>query len=289
MQEKIKAYLIDVKKSVDLELDTILQNEDPLIDALYKSSAYSAAGGKRVRAVFTMLIGQLFDVDFSRLLTSACAVELVHAASLIMDDLPYMEDSQLRRGKPANHVVFGQDVALLASIGLLSKAQELLLNDENLSEKTRISVASVLASSFGFEGLVAGQFVDLKLKHKDVNFEIIEYINNKKAAALFSAAGSIAAQIGNAKDSEIEAVKAFARDIGFAFQIIDDFMELEEDEKKPGKASENDKLNFVKIIGKDKARAYLEEYHRKAESELKIFGTKADELKIFNKYLIERI
>jgi geranylgeranyl diphosphate synthase type II len=289
MQEKIKGYLIDVKKDVDCELEKILSNNDILIDALYKSSSYSAAGGKRIRAVFTMLIGQLFQVEFSKLLSSACSIELIHAASLIMDDLPYMENSQLRRGKPANHVVFGQDVALLASVGLLSKAQEIILSDETIDVDLRLKIAQYLADSFGFNGLAAGQFVDIKLKHKDIDFSIIEYITDKKAAALFSTAGRIAAAIGGANKEQVKAVEAFARNIGFAFQIIDDFLELAENEKKQGKTPENDKLNFVKVIGKEKAKDYLNEYKTKAENELAIFGDAAIELKTFNQYLLKRI
>lgn len=284
MQDKMQ----QIKKQIDIEIEKSLTNDNPLVDALYKSAVYSASGGKRVRALFTYLVAGMFDVDEQKLLHPACAVELIHAASLIMDDLPYMDDSQLRRGKPANHVVFGQDVALLASIGLIAEATKLILTDEGLDQEVRNRCATVLVSSFGFDGLAAGQFVDLKLKSKTVDFKIIEFINEKKTAALFTAAGKIASVIGRANPQQLEAVQNFSEGIGFAFQIIDDMLDIAGDEKIVGKTLEHDKMNFVKLVGKKEARKYIKKYHEKAEKALSIFGEKADKLKAFSRYLIER-
>lgn len=288
MQDQINKFLQEIKKVVDDEIEKILHNDEPLIEGLYKSAAYSSTGGKRVRAVFINLIGGLFDVEPGKLLYPACAVEFIHAASLIMDDLPYMDDSQLRRGKPANHIVFGQDVALLASIALVSKATKIILSDVNLTENERNKVAAILTESYGFDGLAAGQFVDLKLKRKDIDFKIIEYINHKKTAALFTAAGQIAAVIGCASDQEKKAVQDFCQNIGFTFQIIDDMLDIVGDEKIVGKNLQHDKWNFVKLVGKDKAEKYLKEYYDQAVKALQIFGEKADNLRKFSKYLIER-
>ena len=288
MQEKINTVLNEIKQLVDIEIGKKLQNDNPLIEALYKSAAYSTGGGKRVRAVFVYLIGKLFNVPREQLLNPACALELIHSASLIMDDLPYMDDSNLRRGKPANHVVFGQDVALLASIGLISEATQIVLNDEKFSIELRNRIAALLTASFGFQGLAAGQFVDLKLKQKNVDFEIIEFINQKKTAALFTAAGEIAATIGGANKQQMEAVQNFSKNIGFAFQIIDDMLDIAGNEKIVGKNLKHDKMNFVKLVGMDEAKRYLNEYHANSEKALDLFGGKADDLKYFSKYLIER-
>jgi len=284
MQEK----LLEIKKLVDVEIEKKLQNENPLIDALYKSAGYSASGGKRVRALFAYLIARLFDIDENKMIQPSCALELVHAASLIMDDLPYMDDSQLRRGKPANHVVFGQDVALLASIGLISQALNVVLEDKNLSSEEKEQISAVLSRSFGFSGLAAGQFVDLKLKRKNVDFEIIEFINQRKTAALFSAAGKIACIIGKANTEQIQAVKLFSEDIGFAFQIIDDILENAGNKKIVGNNDSLEKMNFVKLVGEQQAKQYLKEYQQKAEQALSVFGAKADELKSYSAYLISR-
>ncbi len=285
----MKERMQTIKKLIDEAIDKRLQNDNPLIEALYKSAAYSAAGGKRIRAIYIMLAGDLFDVPQEKLINPACAIELVHAASLIMDDLPYMDDSQLRRGKPANHVVFGQDVALLASIGLLSEGMQVVLDDAQLNSDERLQIGSVLSSSFGFNGLAAGQFVDLKLKDKHVDFDIIKFINQKKTAALFLASGQIAAIIGHADEAQAKAIKDFSEDIGFAFQIVDDMLDVMGEEKVVGKTVAQDKMNFVKLVGMDQAKKYLDEYHQRAEKALEIFGGKADGLKEFSQYLIERV
>ncbi len=285
----MKERMQSIKKLIDEAIDKRLQNDNPLIEALYKSAAYSAAGGKRIRAIYIMLAGDLFDVPQEKLINPACAIELVHAASLIMDDLPYMDDSQLRRGKPANHVVFGQDVALLASIGLLSEGMQVVLDDAQLKSDERLQIGSVLSSSFGFNGLAAGQFVDLKLKDKHVDFDIIKFINQKKTAALFLASGQIAAIIGHADETQAKAIKDFSEDIGFAFQIVDDMLDVMGEEKVVGKTVAQDKMNFVKLVGMDQAKKYLDEYHQRAEKALEIFGSKADGLKEFSQYLIERV
>ncbi len=285
----MKDRMENIKRRIDEEIDRRLQNENPLIEALYKSAAYSAAGGKRIRAIFIILAGDLFDVPEEKLMNAACAIELVHASSLIMDDLPYMDDSQLRRGKPANHVVFGQDVALLASIGLLSESMQTVLNDAQLTADERLKVGAALSASFGFNGLAAGQFVDLKLKDKRVDIEIIEFINQKKTAALFSAAGKIAAIIGHADAQKMKAIKNFADDIGFAFQIVDDILDVMGEEKVVGKSVAQDKMNFVKLVGLDLAKKYLHEYHQRAEKSLEVFGSKAGGLKELSQYLIARV
>ncbi len=279
--------LLQIRNMVDQKIEDTLRNDNPLIDALYKSAVYSAAGGKRVRAQLHYLVGRLFDVPENKMLRSACAIELVHAASLIMDDLPYMKDSQLRRGKPANHVVFGQDVALLASIGLISKALELVLSDENLSEAEKNQLVATLSASFGFDGLAAGQFVDLKLKHKNVDFEILKFINNKKTTALFLAAAKAGAFLGGADAAKMAAIEEFSANIGFTFQIVNELLESNNRDTLVGKESEHEKMNFVKLVGEDKAREYLKSYHDAAQENLKIFGAAADELKAFINYLVE--
>lgn len=286
MQEQINSYLNEVKQEIDQQIEESLKNDNPLTDALIKSAAYSAAGGKRIRAVFTYLVGELFGVDKKILWTPACAIELVHAASLIMDDLPYMEDSQLRRGKPANHVVFGQDVALLASVGLIAQATKLVLADTNLSEKERMQIGEILANAYGFEGLVAGQFVDLKLKRKDIDFSIIEFINRTKTTALFAAAGRIGAALGNANSEQEMQIVSFAQNVGFAFQIAEEIEKAAQEKPGKGLNVHQKQLNLVELYGIDQAKKLLTEYHSKAEQTLDGFGTKAEKIRSFVAYLL---
>lgn len=289
MNNNLNSYLNDIKRLVDSEIQQALENNDSLIDGLYKSAIYSTTGGKRLRAVFTILVGNIFNVEQDKLLKTATAVELIHAASLIMDDLPYMDDSQLRRGKPANHVVFGQDVALCASIALLSRATELVLSDDKLDQDVKNSIVKILSDSYGFNGLAAGQFVDLKLKRKNISFDVIEYINDKKTAALFSAAGKAGAIIGKANEKQIQAIDSYSKNIGLAFQIVDDILDVEGDKDIVGKDVEHDKMNFVKLVGLDNANKKAKEYTKAALSSLAIFGSKAEELIDFTNFLIKRI
>lgn len=289
MQNKISSFLQDIKATADRDIEAVLQNDSGLIDGLIKSASYSVAGGKRIRAVFTHLVGQLFDVKAEKLHKAAAAVEMIHAASLIMDDLPYMDDSQLRRGKPANHVVFGQDVALCASIALLSEATALVLDDDSLTIEEQNKVTRVLTESYGFSGLAAGQYVDLKLKRKNVDYSIIEFINAKKTAALFVAAGKTGAMIGNATEAQTAAIVQFSENLGFAFQIIDDILDVEGDSKVIGKDTDHDKMNFVMLVGRDEAERKAAEYSQRALDALNIFGDKADALRALSEFLLKRI
>ena len=169
-----------------------------------------------------------------------------------------MDNSQLRRGKPSNHVVFGADVALLACIGILSRATQIILKSEQLQGAEKLEIVSVLSRAYGFDGLASGQFVDLKLKDKNIDFDIIQFINQKKTAALFSAASEIAAIIGGATKLEKQALIDFANCVGFAFQIIDDMLDIAGDEKIVGKNLKHDDVNFVKLVGMEKAKEYLD-------------------------------
>ncbi len=288
MLENMNSYLVDFKRVIDDEIEKNLQNDDPLIDALYKSASYSAGGGKRFRAVFALLVGRLFDVPEEKIISPACALELVHTASLIMDDLPYMAESQLRRGKPANHIVFGQDVALLASVGLISKGMEIILTEESLTIEERTYAATILARAFGFNGLAAGQFVDLKIRRKVSDPEICKFISQKKTAALFTVAGTTSAMLGKADEKQSMAIQNFSENMGFAFQIVDELSDIEGNEAFSGHRLESDEMNYVKLVGPEEARRALNEYYNKAMQELEIFGEKADELKAFGKYLIDR-
>jgi geranylgeranyl diphosphate synthase type II len=289
MENKITAFLEKIKNDVDKEINLALTNSEPLLDGLYKSAIYSATGGKRVRSVYTYLVGKIFEVDPAKLLRSACAVELIHAASLIMDDLPYMDNSQLRRGKPSNHVVFGQDVALCASIALLSRAMDLVLKDDSLDSESRLAVSQIMTDSYGFDGLAAGQYVDLKLKDKNIDFKIVEFINAKKTAALFTAAGLASAVIGNATEKEVEAIKQYSENIGFAFQIIDDILDVIGDKKVVGKDIAHDKMNFVMLVGKEEAEKQAKQYTEKALKAIEIFGDKAYSLVALSEFLLKRV
>jgi geranylgeranyl diphosphate synthase type II len=286
---QFKKKQLKIVNLVDNRISEFFQDEHPLLEGLIKSIQYSISGGKRVRSVFMFLVGEVFDVPIQKLISNACAVEMIHASSLIMDDLPYMDNSELRRGKPANHIIFGQDVALCASIALISKSIEMVVTDKNLSYKEKKSVTEILSRSFSTNGLAGGQFVDLKLKRKNVELEVLEFINVRKTAALFTAAGEIAANLGGANKVEIKKMVEYANYLGFTFQVIDDILDLRGDEKLVGKDLKKDKINFAKLVGLEKAEEYAEEYMRKATAAINYFQEKKTKLLAFGEYLLNRV
>jgi len=287
--KEILAYFDETKNFVDAKLEQYMSNKEPLLNVLQESINYTLySGGKRVRPLFCFIAGELFDVPRGKLISLACALEMIHTASLIMDDLPHMDDAKLRRGKPANHLVYGQDVAALASIGLLTRAYEVVLKDPELPDNKKTLVVSKLANVVGVNGLVGGQFVDLKFSNESMEYLTLEYIHTYKTASLFMASGSTAAIIGNATEEEIQALEEYAKNLGFAFQILDDLLDSEGKVEEVGKSLQTDKGSFVTLYGIERSKQLVKEYTDKALDAIKIFDGKNDKLKALGQMLLKR-
>lgn len=277
--EQMLAYFHENKNFIDGKLEQYMANEEPLLKVLQDSVNYTLFScSKRIRPLFCFIVGELFDVPRERLVSLACAVEMIHTASLIMDDLPHMDDAQMRKGKPANHLVYGQDVSALASIGLLTKAYEVVLKDPGLPDDKKTRVVSILANAVGINGMVGGQFVDLKFSNESMKYETLEFIHTYKTASLFVASGSTAGIIGNARDEEIQAVENYAKNLGFAFQIQDDLVDSVGKTEDAGKSLRKDKGNFIKLYGIEKSKQLAQEYADNAIEAIKIFDGKGDKL-----------
>jgi geranylgeranyl diphosphate synthase type II len=269
----------DTADFINAELKSLMANEEPLLEGLQKSVNYTLfSGGKRIRPLFCIMAGELLNVSREKLISLACSVEMIHTASLIMDDLPHMDDAQMRRGKPANHLVYGQDVAALASIGLLTKAYEVVLKDPELPDDKKTRVVSILANAVGINGMVGGQFVDLKFFDESMEYSTLEYIHIHKTASLFVATGTTAAIIGDATEDEIYALETYARNLGFAFQIQDDLLDSMEKIDEIGKPLRNHKGDFVALYGVEKSKEVVKEYTNNAIEAIKIFDGKNDKL-----------
>ena len=277
-----------LKHLVDDKLRLYRESGQPLLDGLIKSIYYSLEDGKRFRAIFTFLLGELYDIPEKKLLGSACALEMVHTASLIMGDLPYMDDSQLRRGKPANHVVFGQDVALCSCITLLSDANQMVLSDTKLSVEQREKILNIVSQAYGIKGLTAGEYVDMKLRRKNVDFSVIEFITKQKTAALFIAAAKIVSIVSKAAPEEQKALETFAENVSFAFRIKEDIVETKKDNVIK-ESEEKENINFVKLLGYDKAVEYAKNYGQTAVESLQLFGDKNKPLISFVDALLLKI
>ncbi len=287
--EDILVYFHETKNFIDGKLEQYMAHEEPLLKGLQESVNYTLySGGKRIRPLFCFIVGELFDVPREKLISLACALEMIHTASLIMDDLPHMDDAKIRRGKLANHLVYGQDVAALASIGLLTRAYEVVLNDPELPDGKKAQVVSKLANVVGINGMVGGQFVDLKFTDESMEYSTLEYIHTHKTASLFAASGTTTAIVGNAKEEEIRALEEYAKNLGFAFQILDDLLDTVGKIEEVGKSLQNDTGNFVALYGIEKSEQLVKEYTNKAIEAIKIFDGKNEKLIALGQMLLKR-
>jgi geranylgeranyl diphosphate synthase, type II len=287
--DDILVYLRDTREYFEEKLSEHASIKEPLLEKLQESINYSLySGGKRIRPLFAFIVGDLLDIPKSKLTSLACALEMIHTASLIMDDLPHMDDAAMRRGKPANHVIYGQDVAALASIGLLTRAYEIVLADPELPDDKKTAIVRKLAGVVGIDGLVGGQFVDLKFTNESIEYPTLEYIHNHKTAALFVASGTAAAIIGNASQQAIKAVEEYAQNLGLAFQILDDLLDVTGTEKEVGKSLKKDRGSFVTFYGIEKCRQLVEEYTAKAIASIQIFDSRNVKLAALGQILLKR-
>ena len=221
-KEIVEEYLIDFIPNVDTKSRT-----------LYDAMRYSlAAGGKRLRPILLMSACEFAGGDSSKAIPFACAIEYIHTYSLIHDDLPAMDDDELRRGKPTNHMVYGPGIATLAGDGLLNTAfeimnRDLLLHFDDIPEmKRRINAAYAISKGAGVRGMIAGQVSDIESEAKESSPEMLEYIHLNKTGALISAAIMAGLFLGGADSEMISKMKNYAENMGLAFQIADDILDV---------------------------------------------------------------
>jgi len=226
--------------------------------------------GKRFRPLLTLLAAEAFAAPPARALDVACAIEMVHAASLILDDLPAMDDARLRRGRPTTHRAFGEAAAILASVGLLNQAFAVIAAAEVLSAQERVALVSTLAAAVGFDGLAAGQALDLSERERPRTQAQIDVLNHKKTGVLIVAAAEAGARIGGASAAGRAAVGEFARRLGLAFQIRDDFIDVGDGEDAAGKDVGRDAgmTTAVSALGPRRAAAAMASHLDEASAAL---------------------
>jgi geranylgeranyl diphosphate synthase type II len=276
------------QKQVSRELDSRLRAADTHPAAVHDSMRYTAlAESKRVRAVLALLAAELCGRPEAAIPVAA-SVELVHAASLILDDLPSMDDAPLRRGRKTNHLVFGEAIAILAAFGLLNLAYDTVAAAYP-GELSR-SLTRLLADSIGSDGLIAGQAEDILTTEQQVSFEALERIHRRKTGALFSAAATAGAMTAGGSPDQIDAIGAYAKNLGLAFQIVDDLLDVEGDPAETGKAQRLDakKTTFVSFSGPAGARQLASELCRTADAALEKFGKRADRLRQLSAFVAGR-
>ena len=268
----VKEQLLASAAQVEHFLGQILATEDQDLLPLYASMRYSAlAGGKRIRPYLTIATAKMFGGTVKDAIYFAAAVEMVHTYSLIHDDLPSMDDDDLRRGKPTNHKVYGEATATLAGDALLTAAFEILCAAD-LPAETRIAAVRVLSEAAGSEGMVGGQMMDLAAEEKtDVSLETVVKTHSLKTGAMIRASVELGLLAAGVRDEAAHrALTAYAHHIGLAFQIVDDMLDVvgsEEELGKPiGSDREEGKTTFLSFFTPEEARAYAERLTESAKA-----------------------
>ncbi len=289
MKEQLKEQ-IDI---IDGYLDKYLSEKDNPQSVIYKAMRYSVfAGGKRLRPILMMNVCEMCGGDVKEIIPFACAMEMIHTYSLIHDDLPAMDNDDLRRGIPTSHIKFGEATAILAGDALLNKAFEIVSDYSGTNPERALNAINILAVSSGTEGMIGGQIVDMESEGKDITLEELKYLHLNKTGAIIRSACAIGALMAGASEKEMTAVDNFALNLGVAFQIQDDILDVigsEEELGKPiGSDAEENKNTYVKIAGLEEAKKMSEEYSFKAKNSLAGFGGKADFLLKLTDYLTLR-
>ena len=282
----VPAFFAGYQRLVDAELARLVSGEGSVVQ---RARAYTVlAPSKRVRPVLTLLAAELCGGAIGRAVPAAAVMELVHAASLILDDLPSMDDAPLRRGRKANHLEFGEAIAILAAFGLLNQASGTLSRAYEPGLASRL--CALLSDAIGVEGLIGGQAADLLATEQQISFEMLERIHRGKTGALFGAAATSGALIADASADAVASLGAYAKNLGLAFQIIDDLLDVEGDPEETGKATREDvkKTTFVSFSGVAGARQLAGELCQTADRALAPFGKRADRLRELSAFIAGR-
>lgn len=289
------AALAETAKFTDAGIGKIIQVPSGLEARVFEAMRYAAlAPGKRLRPFLVLASAQLFSVARRSALQVACAIELVHAYSLVHDDLPAMDDSDLRRGLPTCHKAFDEATAVLAGDGLLTLAFEVLADpDTHGDPAVRCELVASLAQAAGGHGMVGGQMIDLLAEHRpDLDIGTITRLQRLKTGALIAFACEAGAILGKAPQELRLALRGYAHDLGLAFQIADDLLDVEGSAGVTGKPVGQDaaagKATFVSILGVERARAQADALVRQAVAHLEAFEGRADLLREAARFVVDR-
>lgn len=247
----------DLKDNIDQYLKNYFANRNSYNKVVYESAGYSVnIGGKRIRPILFMLVYSLYNHDVENTIPMAAAIEMIHTYSLIHDDLPCMDDDDLRRGKLTNHKVFGENVAVLAGDALLNEAMTLLMKNSLIFGENALKASYEISKAAGAEGMIGGQIVDVLSEGKKISQDELEYMHEKKTGELIRVSIVSGGILANAPNSDIETLNEYGKKLGLAFQIKDDILDVIGTEEKLGKAIHKDKelnkTNFITVYGLEK-------------------------------------
>jgi geranylgeranyl diphosphate synthase, type II len=296
MDFPLSDYLKDRRALVETALDEALPGETSYPPVIFQAVRYSLlAGGKRLRPILCLAAAEAAGGDHRTVLPAACALEMIHTYSLIHDDLPAMDDDDLRRGRPTSHKVFGEAMAILAGDALLTEAFAQISAAGRMPQippDRILMVVHDIARAAGFWGMVGGQVMDIQSETTAADEETLLYIHTRKTGAMIGASVRAGAMLVGASAAEIDALTAYGRHVGLAFQIADDILNVEGDRTALGKGTGSDavrgKLTFPQLIGLDASRIRMADLVAKATAAIGGFGPHADPLRAIARYVAER-
>ena len=291
---ELESLLARSRALVEVELNNLLPSAATAPEKIHNAIRWSVfAGGKRFRPALLLATGQAFSASTDELIRTACAFEMVHTYSLIHDDLPSMDDDDLRRGRPTCHVRFDEATAILAGDALQTLAFRTIAEDARLDAETRLALISELARAAATpEGMVAGQALDMEAETRQVTAAQLEEIHRYKTGALIVAAARCGAIIGKATEDELSAITSYGSHLGLLFQITDDFLDVtataEDLGKTPGKDAQSNKATYPGLYGIEETRAAANNAHRTACEALDRINRPTDVLRRIADFILNR-
>jgi geranylgeranyl diphosphate synthase type II len=295
---EIKTYLNEQRHRVEERLAALMLESTGTFSLHIESMRYSLfGGGKRIRPILCLAAAEAVDCSDpirQRALPVACALECIHTYSLIHDDLPAMDDDDLRRGKPTNHTVFGEAAAILAGDGLLTYAFDLLSSPASaaIGDPERIRIIQTIARAAGPLGMVGGQSLDMIHAGEQVGFDVLRSIHRSKTGALITASVVSGAILAGADEEQEAALKDYGDNIGLAFQIVDDLLDVEATTEQLGKPAGSDikseKVTYPSLLGRETSRTMAREAVQEAIAALAAFDRQADPLRALANYIVDR-
>lgn len=290
----LQSYLSDKQVLFDAALDAYLPPEDRFPQVIYRAMRYSVTnGGKRLRPILTLAACEAVGGDPEKALPTACALELIHAFSLVHDDLPALDNDDFRRGKPTSHKVFGEAMAILAGDALLTFAFETISGrTTGVPADVLLKVINRVATATGTEGMIVGQVVDIESEGKQIGLDTLRFIHSHKTGALMEASVVCGGMIGGASEAQLDALSAYGNKIGLAFQIADDVLDVAGDSEKLGKTVGSDlrkeKATYPSIFGLEKSRELADTAVNEAIDAISALDHRADPLRAIARFVVER-
>jgi geranylgeranyl diphosphate synthase type II len=289
----MKDYLASRQQMVDVALEAYLPEPKVKPETIHKAMRYSVfAGGKRLRPILCIAAAECCGGKSKDAMPLACAVECIHTYSLIHDDLPCMDNDDFRRGMPTSHKVYGEGIAVLAGDALLTIAFELASNTTGWPRYPIRSVVNELAVTAGSRQLIAGQVADLENEGKKVSLATLQFIHECKTAALLRTSVRLGAMSANATPRQLSNISGFGQNLGLAFQVIDDILDVTQTTEKLGKSAGKDlaaeKATYPSVVGLERSRKIAQSLTEKAHAALKPFGRKAETLHGLADHLLAR-